>query len=217
MGDPEKAEKYTIENHQFAQGQIIGDNNQVTQYLSYPMSSTTPDFIISTSPLFQSNRSSWIDVNAIEQSLTIKNIGKENAYNVCAALFGCETYIVPQTMPQKRMDGTDGYHWREISYCPVEPGATLALTLHLRRGTLQGPLKIGTYPLHAPPEPGLGESMQQLDLPFSSARLTLTYRDSSHRKYAQAFDYHHAQNAWAYLSHPEPVSIDLLDLLTQEQ
>lgn len=183
-----------------------------TRSMIFP-ANASPDFKILTPPTFQENQPHWIDVNAIEQAITIKNIGKENAYDICAVLFGCETYIVTQTMPQKRMNGTDGIHWREISHCPIEPGETLPLALQQRRDILDGVQRIGQYTLYAPHEPGLDAMMHNLDVPFSSARLTLTYRDFSRQRYTQTFDYYHYKNGWAYLSHPERISVDLRDIL----
>jgi hypothetical protein len=175
---------------------------------------TNPDFKILTAPTFQPNAQNWIDGNAHEQRIEIKNIGKENAYHIYAVLFGCETYIVPQTMPQKRMDGLDGFHWREHSVCPLEPGDTLTLTLMRRRDKLDGKQKIGDYHLYAPQEPSLYDVMHNPDLPFHSARLTLTYRDQFGNKYAQTFDYDHNRKTWIYLSHPTVIAQDLFDLLS---
>ncbi len=173
----------------------------------------SPDFKILTPPAFQTSSPNWIDVNATEQRIDIKNIGKENAYHISVVLYGCETYIVPQTMPQKRMDGNDGYHWREYLGCPIEPGDVVTLTLMLRRDKLNGEQEIGGYRLYAPQEPSLYAMMHNPDPPFHSARLTLTYRDRFGNKYAQTFDYDHNRKSWIYLSHPTIVAEDFLDLL----
>jgi TIR domain len=173
----------------------------------------SPDFKILTSPTFQTNSPNWIDVNAAEQRIDIKNIGKENAYDIYAVLYGCETYIVPQTMPQRRMDGNDGYHWREFLGCPIEPGNVVTLPLLLRRDKLNGEQEIGGYKLYAPQEPGMYDMMYNTDLPFHSARLTLTYRDRFGNKYAQTFDYDHNRKSWIYLSHPTAIAQDFLDIL----
>jgi hypothetical protein len=107
----------------------------------------------------------------------------------------------------------DGFHWREVSHCPIEPDESFSLTLRRYRDIQIGATKIGHYTLYAPPEPGLGVVMSNPDTPFVSARLTLTYRDFSQQRYTQTFDYDHDRNGWAYLSHPERISIDLRDIL----
>lgn len=173
----------------------------------------SPDFKILTSPSFQTNAQNWIDVNANEQHIEIKNIGRENAYHIYAVLFGCETYIVPDTMPQKRMDGLNGLHWREYSGCPLEPGDTLTLTLMRHRDKLDGKQELSGYQLYAPQEPGLYDMMHNPNLPFHSARLTLTCRDRFANKYTQTFDYDHNRKTWIYLAYPRTIKEDFIDLL----
>ena len=187
------------------------ENQLTTQSISV---GSSPDFKILTSPIFQTNAQNWIDVNASEQRIEIKNIGKENAYHICAALFGCETYIEPNTMPQKRIDLYD-FHWREHSGCPLEPRDTLTLTLMRYRDKLDGKQELGGYQLYAPQEPSLYDAMHNPSLPFHSARLTLTYRDRFGNKYAQTFDYDHNKKAWVYLAYPRTVVEDFFDLLNR--
>ncbi|GCE20882.1 hypothetical protein KDK_46820 [Dictyobacter kobayashii] len=172
----------------------------------------SPDFKILTPPVFQTNAQNWIDVNANGQRIEIKNIGKENAYHIYAALFGCETYIVPNTMPQKRID-LEGFHWRDYSGCPLEPGDTLTLTLVRHRDRLDGKQELGDYQLYAPQEPSLYDVMHNPSLPFHSARLTLTYHDRFGHKYAQTFDYDHHKKSWVYLAYPRAITVDFFDLL----
>lgn len=116
-------------------------------------------------------------------------------------------------MSQNRMDGLDGFHWREHPGCPLEPGDTLTLTLSRYRDKLDGKQKIGDYQLYAPQEPSLYDGMQNPNLPFHSARLTLTCRDRFGNKYAQTFDYDPNRKSWTYLSHPTIIAQDFFDLL----
>jgi excisionase family DNA binding protein len=191
-------------------------NNEEQNMPHLLQGNTSLEFKILTAPTFQKAQPNWIDVNETEQHIELKNVGKKNAYDICAALFGCETYIVPQTMPQKRMESAEGIHWVDDYSGPLEPGETYAFTLMCRRGKLQGVQKIGEYCLFAPPEPGLYDSWHDLNLSFHSARLTLTYRDVSRHRYTQTFDYDHNKKVWSCLSRPKLIEVDLLDFLKDD-
>src|SRR5216684_6196954 len=105
------------------------------------------------------------------------------------------------------MSGSDGTHWRDNYSGPIEPGETFTFVLKSRRDKFQGDQKIGDYLLYAPQEPGLYESWHSPDLPFHSARLTLTYCDASKNKYTQVFDYDHFKRVWTCLSRPTHIEV----------
>jgi hypothetical protein len=71
----------------------------------------SPEIELKSDPLFQRDHPNWLDRNAPDMTLRIRDAGQDRATHICVALLGCETYIVPDTLPQRRMDGMNGLYW----------------------------------------------------------------------------------------------------------
>lgn len=152
-----------------------------------------PEIEVMSDPLFQQDHPTWLDV-ASTMTLRLRAAGQDRATHISVALFGCETYLVPETFPPKRMDGMQGLYWAgDVSL--LREGEETDVKLWRERHPLRGTMLVGTLPLHAPEEPSL-LGYQTGRAIFYCARCTVTFRDRDGRKHAGTFDYHATERKW---------------------
>src|SRR5690348_7534797 len=73
-------------------------------------------------PAFQDDNPNWLDWQAKEQDVTLRNVGSGPALNVATVLYGCESYVTsPVEIAVVRSDDAKDVHWTGWLGMPIAP------------------------------------------------------------------------------------------------
>lgn len=155
--------------------------------------------------LYQNGHPTWLDWHVNHQIVMIRNMGTEPALNVASVIYGAESYLVEGL----RSDHAQDIHWTCWLGVPIAPNETVEAVHNLGSSIFfSGHNQIRQHGFNAPPETFASPIQKE---PMHTARITITYHDSYHRKYASIFDM--VQNiGWQLISFEEDIEEDLHNL-----
>jgi hypothetical protein len=163
-------------------------------------------------PIFQTDNSNWLDWQASEQSIELRNVGAGVALNVVSVLYGCESNVIGEIGQEKRVDDTKANHWACWLDTPVGAGETVPAKHKIGASTFyQGYDHIGRHSFNAPPQPFLGEVLNGR-ASYHTARITATCWDVFGRKHASIFDFVQHTDGWQLVEFVPAIAQDLHDL-----
>jgi hypothetical protein len=134
----------------------------------------------------------WLDADAAQQRITIKNRGKTTPSGVQVVLFPRASNLPASSPSHARTNELFGTYWEgELDDGP-EPDKQVELVLYSKRFPLRGDMSIiPGRTLFAPPEPDIGTALgagTALGVHHYFGRLTIMYRDTLGRLLAADLD-----------------------------
>lgn len=200
---------YTVKTSQMAAA--TRDMAQVSQQQRYDQQ--RPLLIPHGTPALQDDKPNWLNWQAKDQDITLRNVGIGPALNVACVLYGCESYDTsPVGTPVVRSDDMKDTHWTGWLGMPIAPNEAMPADLRIGRSIFfEDRKQIGSHSFNAPPQPTLGEIMYG-NASMRLARMMITCVDVFGRKHASVFDYVQHINGWQLVEFLPDVAEDLHDL-----
>ena len=195
-----------------SQAQVAASQDEVRLGQEQLVAQQRPVLIPMDTPIFQEDHDNWLNWEAKEQLLAIRNLGTGTAFNVASVLFGCASYLHDSLIGRRLRSHSEAReHWTYWLGVPIAAGEQGDGPYKFGYGTFNtGNDRIGKHSFNAPDEETPGATSLEGAL-WTIARVTITYHDIAGRKYASIFDWVH-NRGWHTVEVLRDIDRDLHDL-----